>query len=498
MDRLARRRTWITALLVGLLLVSACQTDSPSPQPSQSGGPSSSASPVDAAADLAVSEALRNAVTPAAIHDRLDDLYAIAQANDGIRAAGTAGHSASMAYVQDVLEAAGYTVTRDEFTFPFFFQTSPATVAIVGGETFTGDEHLRALIFSRSGDVTAPVVAVAVDPDGSTIGSGGCERADWVDFPAGAIAIAGPGSCFRRQMVEQAQAAQAAALVISSPAYEPGSVRRPTLLDPGGIEIPALYASNQVGAALRQAAAAGGSAHLTVQTMNEERETANVLAERLGSGPGATPEQVIMIGGHLDSVIDGPGINDNGSGTMTIVELAERLATLGPTPRTVRFAFWTGEELGLFGSSHWVQLQDEDSLHAIVAYLNFDMIASSNYSRLVYDSSSAVADSQPITADFEAYFDAVGLSYEALDLGASSDHYPFDQSLVPNGGLFSGASEVKTDEEAALFGGTAGESMDRCYHLACDGPDQINDIALDEFSDAAAHVLMLLLQGEGG
>ncbi len=109
-----------------------------------------------------------------------------------------------------------------------------------------------------------------------------------------------------------------------------------------------------------------------------------------------------MIGGHLDSVIDGPGINDNGSGTMTILELAERLATLGPTPRTVRFAFWTGEELGLFGSSHWVGEQDEDSLHAIVAYLNFDMVASSNYSRLVYDSSSAVADSRPITADFEA------------------------------------------------------------------------------------------------
>jgi hypothetical protein len=495
MDLLARLPTWRAVLLAGLLMVSACQTDSPSPQPTGSSGPSSSASPDGTAANLAVSEALRNVVTPAAIHDRLEDLYAIAQANDGIRAAGTTGHGASMTYVQDVLEAAGYTVTRDEFTFPFFFQTSPATIAVTGGATFTGDEHLRALIFSRSGDVTAPVVAVAVNPDGSTIGSGGCERADWVDFPAGAIAIAGPGRCFRRDMVEQAQIAQAAALVISSPAYEPGAVRRPTLLDPGGIEIPALYASNVVGEALREAAAAGGSVHLTVQTMNEERRTANVLAERLGSGPGATPEQVIMIGGHLDSVIDGPGINDNGSGTMTVLELAERLAALGPTQRTVRFAFWTGEELGLFGSTNWVQQQDEDSLHAIVAYLNFDMVASPNYSRLVYDSSSAVADSGPITTDFERYFDAVGLSYEALDLGASSDHYPFDQSLVPTGGLFSGASEVKTDEEAELFGGTAGEPMDPCYHLACDGPDQINDIALDEFSDAAAHVLMLLLQG---
>jgi len=477
-----------------MLVVAACQSVSPSPSPSGSAAASPSASP-GSAADLSVSEALRNLVTPAAIHDRLDDLYAIAQANDGIRAAGTAGHTASVAYVQDALQAAGYQVTLDEFTFPFFFQTSPATIAVAGGETFTGDEHLRALIFSRSGDVTAPVVAVAVEPDGTTIGSGGCERVDWVDFPAGAIAIAGPGSCYRRQMVEQAQAAQAVALVISSPTYEPGAVRRPTLLDPTGIQIPALYASNQVGEALRQAAAAGGSVHLAVQTLNEERQTANVIAERPGSGPGATPDQVVMVGGHLDSVIDGPGINDNGSGTMTILELAERLAALGTTQRTVRFAFWTAEELGLYGSRHWVDRQDEDALHAIVAYLNFDMVASPNYGRLVYDSSSGIADSDQITANFEDYFNAVGLTYEAEDLGGASDHYPFDQALVPNGGLFSGASEAKTDEEAGLFGGAAGEPMDPCYHLACDVPDQINDIALDEFSDAAAHVLMLLLQG---
>ena len=57
----------------------------------------------------------------------------------------------------------------------------------------------------------------------------------------GAIAVAGPGPCFRRQMVEEAQDAGAVALIVSSPDYESGAVRRPTLLDPDGIEIPALY-----------------------------------------------------------------------------------------------------------------------------------------------------------------------------------------------------------------------------------------------------------------
>ncbi len=210
--------------------------------------------------DLAVSEALRDAVGTDAIRDHLDELFAAAQAGDGTRASGTEGYTGSQAYVEEVLTAAGYEVTIDEFTFPYFTETATPELSVVGGPTFSGGDHLRALIFSRSGDLEAPVVAVAVDEDGRPIRSGGCESPDWENFPAGAIAVAGPGPCFRRQMVEEAQDAGAAALIISSPDYEPGSVRRPTLLDPAGIEIPALYASNEAGAALREAAAAGGSA----------------------------------------------------------------------------------------------------------------------------------------------------------------------------------------------------------------------------------------------
>jgi Zn-dependent M28 family amino/carboxypeptidase len=390
--------------------------------------------------------------------------------------------------VVDTLTEAGYEITIDEFTFPYFSETAEPRVAIDGGATFAGGDHLRALIFSRSGDLAAPVVMVAVSADGEPTGSGGCSRADWGDFPTGAIAVAGPGPCFRRQMVEQAQEAGAAALIVSSPDYQPGAVRRPTLLEPDGIEIPALYASNEVGAALRAAAADGASVHLSVETMIQDRLTANVLAERQGSGEFA--DEVVMMGGHLDSVIDGPGINDNGSGTMTIVEIARQLADAAPTQRTVRFAFWAAEELGLYGSYNWATSND---LAQVVAYLNLDMVGSSNYSRGVYDSSSAAFDSRDITAAFGDYFDAVGLTWEAEDLGGASDHAAFEDFGIPTGGLFSGASEMKSEEQADLFGGEAGVPMDRCYHLVCDRPDQINMTAIDEFSDAAAHVLLLLL-----
>jgi Zn-dependent M28 family amino/carboxypeptidase len=486
------RRVSSYALLAALILA-ACQTTPPQPSPAAEA--SADGSGAGASADLAVSEALRDAVEPAAIQDHLDELFAAAQAGDGTRASGTEGYTLSQKYVADALTAAGYEVTLDEFTFPYFNETATPQVEVIGGPSFSGSDHLRALIFSRSGDIEAPIVAVAVDEDGRPIRSGGCEATDWENFPAGSIAVAGPGPCFRRQMVEEAQDAGAAALVITSPDYEVGSVRRPTLLEPDGIEIPALYASNEAGTALREAADAGGSVHLMVETLIQDRLTANVLAQRAGSAGGDTGEQVVMIGGHLDSVIDGPGINDNGSGTMSNLEIGLQLANLEPTQRTVRFAFWSVEELGLYGSYNWVTSQDQEDLDKVVAYLNFDMIGSSNYVRQVYDSSSAVTAAGDITDAFGAYFDEVGLTWEGEDLGGGSDHAPFEDFLIPTGGLFSGASEEKTDEQAELFGGEADAPMDPCYHLSCDTPDQVNAEVLDQLSDAAAHVLMLLLEG---
>lgn len=481
------------AALAGFLVLASCRPDpgTPSPSPGPSSDESPSASSGEPAADLTISQELRAAVDPGGIQLHLDELMEIAEANDGIRAAGTAGYTASVSYVAEELRAAGYEVTIDEFTFPYFNETAPAEL-VASGQTFIGADHLHALIFSASGDITAPVVALAVADDGQPIGSGGCEGDDWVDFPAGAVAVVGAAPCGRRLLVERAQNADAAALIVSSPAYAPGSLRRPTLLRPEGIDIPAVYASALAGKALRQAADAGGSVHLSVRTVIENRVTANVIAERPGVGPGNLADEVVMVGGHLDSVLDGPGINDNGSGTMTILEMAQQLTELEPTPRTVRFAFWSAEELGLYGSRDWVGRQSEDQLHAIVAYLNLDMLGSSNYGRFVY-SPAGNADSEEITAAFEAYFDTIGLSYETLDLSGGSDHASFDDALVPNGGLFSGASELKTDEQAKLFGGSADQPLDRCYHLACDRADQVNEAALDDLADAAAHVLMLLL-----
>ena len=68
-----------------------------------------------------------------------------------------------------------------------------------------------------------------------------------------------------------------------------------------------------------------------------------------------------MVGSHLDSVPEGPGINDNGTGSAFNLELALQMAKRNPPLNKVRFAWWGAEEEGLLGSTHYVAaITDED------------------------------------------------------------------------------------------------------------------------------------------
>jgi len=76
----------------------------------------------------------------------------------------------------------------------------------------------------------------------------------------------------------------------------------------------------------------------------------NTVAEIPGTDP-ALKEQVVMVGGHLDSWIAGTGATDNGAGTVVAMEVVRIFKALGIKPRrTIRIALWTGEEQGIFGS----------------------------------------------------------------------------------------------------------------------------------------------------
>jgi Zn-dependent M28 family amino/carboxypeptidase len=202
-------------------------------------------------------------------------------------------------------------------------------------------------------------------------------------------------------------------------------------------------------------------------------------------------------GSHLDSVVPGPGINDNGSGSAYNLEAAIQLAKHHIKPRnTIRFAWWGAEEEGLLGSQHYVDSLDDAERARIMLNLNFDMIASANFVRFVYDGdgsdtgTSGPEGSAQIEQAFLDYFASQYLPTEPTAFDGRSDYGPFIDAGIPAGGLFSGAEGIKTAQEAATFGGVAGEAYDNCYHQACDTFSHLNDTSFDQLADAAATVLV--------
>ncbi len=233
--------------------------------------------------------------------------------------------------------------------------------------------------------------------------------------------------------------------------------------------IPAFGTSFALGEGL--ALAADPTVSLVYETSSRTVETFNLIA----TSKKGDPTKQAVIGAHLDGVSEGPGINDNGSGSAGILDIAVKLAETKSTPKNqLRFAWWSGEEDGLQGSSYYVSQLTDEQIANTALNLNFDMIGSPNAVRFVYDGDGdAFGDEGPegsaeIEALFTDYFASQGLATEPTEFDGRSDYYGFILAGIPAGGLFTGAEGLKTEEQAAVFGGTAGEAYDPCYHEACD------------------------------
>jgi Zn-dependent M28 family amino/carboxypeptidase len=385
--------------------------------------------------------------------------------------------------VVDALRDAGYEVELPTVDVPAFRQEAPTVLERVGSNplAWTDGTDLRAMLFSATGEVRARVTAA----------TGGCESTDLIGFPEGDVALLEPGPCLRRDQVTNAQDVGASAVIFPYPDTAPGRPLRPTLLYPDAIEIPALAVTPEVGRALGARASASPVVHIRVEASSRWVEEESVIAQTTGGDP----DHVVMLGAHLDSVVDGPGINDNGSGVAVTLAAAQWLAGR-TTDATVRIAFWAGEEVGLYGSRDYVQGLSPEERDAIVAYLGFDMIASPNFVRFVLadrpTGSSVAEGNAAIRTLFTDYFRAEGLSVEPADTGGGSDHAPFAAAGIAIGGLFAGSITLKTQEQADVYGGEAGEPMDACYHQACDTIRNVNRVALRQTYRAMVHVVIEL------
>jgi len=448
---------------------------------------------------------LRNAVTANGImaHERV--FQRIANENGGTRAAGTAGHDASAAYVARTLRKAGYQVRLQPFEFPFFQELGPSELEQV--EPNPTDYESATFVYSGSGEVIGNLVPtndVLIPPPDQPGSTSGCEASDFE--PASPtepeVALIQRGTCNFGVKAANARAAGYDAVIIFNEG-QPGrtEVVSGTLGAPEAL--PTVGASFDTGAELY--ALAQGNEGVTVRvatsTYSEIRTTSNVLA----TTPGGNPDKVVVVGAHLDSVIEGPGINDNGSGSAAILEVAEEMARLGIEPRQkMRFAFWSAEELNLLGSAHYVNNLSDRELGTIYANLNFDMIGSPNYVRFVYDGDGSDSDpagppgSAQIEDIFNGYFESQGLASDPTPFSGRSDYGPFIAVGIPAGGLFTGAEGIKTPEQAEVYGGTAGVAYDHCYHQACDTISNVNTQALGEMGDAVAHSVMVMARTRTG
>ncbi len=336
------------------------------------------------------------------------------------------------------MKQAGYRVTVDPFTVPFYEERRPPRVEIDGKPV----RAIRTLQFSPSGHATGRIRAAGL----------GCSASDFAGFEAGEIALIRRGDCFFFQKAALARRAGAVAalMVNDGPKPTPGSLFRL------GRGIPVVGLGRNDGKGL-----AGHRALVDVSASAERRRTSNVIGE---IGP-EDATRVVMAGGHRDSVPAGPGMNDDGSGVVALLAMADRFPARRLPPRTaLRIAFWGGEELGLLGSRRYVNRLSAAERQRIAAYLNLDMVASPGAKVAVYDSQNRIE---------ATYRQHLPPQAPQVRLAGDSDHASFEARSIPAGGIFTG--------------------LDDCYHQPCDTIENVDRKVLATSISATEGTLVDLL-----
>jgi Zn-dependent M28 family amino/carboxypeptidase len=443
-----------------------------------------------AAAEFATT--LRNKVTTDAMMAHLAKLQDVANANNGTRAVGTPGYEASVDYVVNTLRSSGFDVQTPEFSARVFHADNGSVT--VGGKNF----EARALEYSLGtppDGVSGPLVSAPADD------SPGCTASDYDTLPVqGAVVLVDRGNCPFAQKEDAAAQRGAVAMIVVDNLDE--QQMGGTLGANTDVKIPALSVTKSVGILLR---AQPGQATVKLTAGTQSVKARNIIAQ---TKAGSTTD-VVMVGAHLDSVPEGPGINDDGSGVAAVLESAVQLGNSPKVHNAVRFAFWGAEELGLIGSRNYVESLDLDALKNIALYLNFDMLASPNPGYFTYDGDQSLpADvrgtpvvpegSAGIERTLVAYLKLAGKTAQDTSFDGRSDYDGFTLAGIPAGGLFSGAEGKKTDQQAKLWGGTANEPFDPNYHKKTDALDHIDRTSLGINGGGVAYAVALYAQDLGG
>lgn len=298
----------------------------------------------------------------------------------------------------------------------------------------------------------------------------GCEASDFPDSVAGNIAFIKRGVCPFGTKSEHAGRKGAVAAVVYN--YEKDPVSG-TLGTPSPNHIATFGLSGEeaepVLKKLKQGTHVDGIAYIDAEV--NEIQTVNIVAQTTEGDS----DNCVMLGAHSDSVTEGPGINDDGSGTISLLEVASQLTKFNVS-NCVRFAWWAGEEEGLLGSDYYVASLSDQENQKIRLFMDYDMMASPNFAYQIYNATNAVnpRGSEELRDLYISWYKEQGLNYTFIPFDGRSDYDGFIRNGIPGGGIATGAEGIKTDEEAGMFGGKAGDWYDPCYHQLCDDVGNVN------------------------
>lgn len=413
---------------------------------------------------------LQSYITKDGLKQRASKLYelaklSIAEAGHPTRVIGSTGHNATIDYITDTLYSLdGY--------YDVSFQPFTAVSGKVNSVELILDGEIQTHVSGFS--LTPPTPnKESVEGYVSLARSYGCNSWDYYGA-AGSIVVVKRGLCSFGVKSELAGKAGAVGVLIYSEDPADDALRG-TLGSPLPHQVATVGLTNELGTQLVDGIQLGlkVNASLTVDATVNIVETINVIAETTQGDK----NNVVMLGSHTDSVGEGPGINDDGSGTGSLLEVAVALSNF-KVNNAVRFAWWSAEEEGLVGSDFYAaSLSPEENIKLRV-FMDYDMMASPNFAYQIYDANSkdhpnGSGELKQLYVDF---YQSMGVNYTFVPFDGRSDYDGFLRHGVPSGGVATGAEGIKTSGEVDLFGGEQGIQYDPCYHLLC---DDLNNLAYD-------------------
>jgi len=414
--------------------------------------------------------------------NHMEALQAIADANPGpdghpSRNSGEPGYKASVDYVANLMRKAGYDVTIQPYTFEYSSYVGTPSMSEVSptGRNFTlvSDWNPGKSNGDASGAQIKPAGGIVLPPTPTSSSKSGCTAADFSGGGyTGKIALVQRGGCNYGVKVLNAQAAGAVGVVI----FNEGNPGRTEVIagslldannDPFVPNIPVAFTSFASGQSLYSQYQAGTPPvmNLSVHVIVDPNRTDwNVIAE----SKGGDPNHVVVVDGHLDAIY-GAGMLDNGSGSVTILDIAQEMRKVKPLNK-LRFIWFGGEELGELGSSYYVNNLSPSELAKIRYDLDADVMATPNYSIGILDPAAVDLFGRTVSEEFPPqvyepskvardlgvdYFNSIGKNHIFFS-PVGTDAEQFQLAGVPASGLLTGQDCCKTQEEVDLFGGYLG------------------------------------------